>query len=60
MLYKICFYVPLAHAEEVKNALFAKGAGKSVFTVAAHGKYWVKANLCRLPEAMLSLAKKVN
>lgn len=28
-MYKICFYVPETHAEEVKNALFAKGAGKS-------------------------------
>lgn len=28
MIYKICFYVPETHAEEVKNALFSKGAGK--------------------------------
>lgn len=28
MLYKICFYAPISHAEEVKNAMFAKGAGK--------------------------------
>lgn len=27
-MYKICFYVPPTHAEEVKNALFAAGAGK--------------------------------
>jgi structural toxin protein (hemagglutinin/hemolysin) RtxA len=27
-MYKICFYVPPSHAEEVKNALFASGAGK--------------------------------
>lgn len=27
-MYKICFYVPETHLEEVKNALFAKGAGK--------------------------------
>jgi structural hemagglutinin/hemolysin toxin protein RtxA len=28
-MYKICFYVPENHAEEVKNALFAAGAGKA-------------------------------
>lgn len=28
-MYKICFYVPETHAEEVKNAMFAQGAGKS-------------------------------
>ncbi|RDI48656.1 NGG1p interacting factor NIF3 [Aquicella lusitana] len=27
-MYKICFYVPALQAEEVKNALFASGAGK--------------------------------
>lgn len=27
-MYKICFYVPTAHAEKVKNAMFEKGAGK--------------------------------
>ncbi|MCD6038718.1 MAG: putative cyclohydrolase 1 type 2 [Gammaproteobacteria bacterium] len=27
-MYKICFYVPETHIEEVKNAMFAKGAGK--------------------------------
>lgn len=27
-MYKICFYVPTTHTEEVKNAMFAKGAGK--------------------------------
>lgn len=27
-MYKICFYVPTSHVEEVKNAMFAKGAGK--------------------------------
>jgi hypothetical protein len=27
-MYKICFYVPTSHAEEVKNSMFAKGAGK--------------------------------
>ncbi len=27
-MYKICFYVPETHVEEVKNAMFAKGAGK--------------------------------
>lgn len=27
-MYKICFYVPHSHVELVKNALFAKGAGK--------------------------------
>ena len=27
-MYKICFYVPETHLEEVKNALFAAGAGK--------------------------------
>lgn len=27
-MYKICFYVPLSHAEQVKNALFESGAGK--------------------------------
>ncbi|MBX3708577.1 MAG: NGG1p interacting factor NIF3 [Gammaproteobacteria bacterium] len=27
-MYKICFYVPISHAEEVKNNMFAKGAGK--------------------------------
>jgi structural hemagglutinin/hemolysin toxin protein RtxA len=27
-MYKICFYVPVSHAEEVKNAMFEKGAGK--------------------------------
>jgi len=28
-MYKICFYVPETHVEDVKNALFAKGAGKA-------------------------------
>lgn len=28
LMYKICFYVPLSHIEEVKNAMFAAGAGK--------------------------------
>jgi structural toxin protein (hemagglutinin/hemolysin) RtxA len=27
-MFKICFYVPSTHAEEVKNSMFAKGAGK--------------------------------
>lgn len=27
-MYKICFYVPTTHAEEVKTAMFAVGAGK--------------------------------
>lgn len=27
-MFKICFYVPQSHAEEVKNAMFAQGAGK--------------------------------
>lgn len=27
-MYKICFYAPLSHAEDVKIAMFAKGAGK--------------------------------
>ena len=27
-MYKICFYVPESHLEQVKNALFDKGAGK--------------------------------
>lgn len=27
-MYKICFYVPVTHAEQVKNAMFEKGAGK--------------------------------
>lgn len=27
-MYKISFYVPETHVEEVKNAMFAKGAGK--------------------------------
>lgn len=27
-MYKICFYVPITHAENVKNAVFATGAGK--------------------------------
>ena len=27
-MYKICFYVPTSHAEIVKTAMFAKGAGK--------------------------------
>ncbi|OGT35580.1 MAG: NGG1p interacting factor NIF3 [Gammaproteobacteria bacterium RIFCSPHIGHO2_12_FULL_37_14] len=27
-MYKICFYVPPTHIEEVKHAMFAKGAGK--------------------------------
>jgi structural toxin protein (hemagglutinin/hemolysin) RtxA len=27
-MYKICFYVPESHLEEVKNAMFAAGAGK--------------------------------
>lgn len=27
-MYKLCFYVPKSHLESVKNALFAKGAGK--------------------------------
>ncbi|EKD72012.1 MAG: hypothetical protein ACD_46C00032G0003 [uncultured bacterium] len=27
-MYKICFYAPVTHAEEVKNAMFAAGAGK--------------------------------
>lgn len=28
MLYQICFYVPIDHAETVKNALFDIGVGK--------------------------------
>lgn len=28
MIYQISFYVPESHLEEVKNALFAAGAGK--------------------------------
>lgn len=27
-MYKICFYAPTTHTEQVKNALFAAGAGK--------------------------------
>ncbi len=27
-MYKICFYVPASHLEQVKNALFEKGAGR--------------------------------
>ncbi|VVC76654.1 Putative GTP cyclohydrolase 1 type 2 [Aquicella siphonis] len=27
-MYKICFYVPASHVEEVKNSMFSKGAGK--------------------------------
>lgn len=27
-MYKICFYAPVAHVENVKNAMFASGAGK--------------------------------
>ena len=27
-MYKICFYVPDSHVEQVKNAMFQKGAGK--------------------------------
>jgi structural toxin protein (hemagglutinin/hemolysin) RtxA len=26
-MYKICFYVPESHLEQVKNAMFAQGAG---------------------------------
>ena len=27
-MYKLCFYVPESHVEEVKSALFAAGAGR--------------------------------
>ncbi len=27
-MYKICFYVPITHAEQVKEAMFNSGAGK--------------------------------
>jgi structural hemagglutinin/hemolysin toxin protein RtxA len=27
-MYKICFYVPESHLEQVKNAMFSAGAGK--------------------------------
>lgn len=27
-MYKLCFFVPESHVEEVKNALFRQGAGK--------------------------------
>lgn len=27
-MYKICFYVPVTHAESVKTAMFQEGAGK--------------------------------
>ncbi len=27
-MYKICFYAPVSHAEEIKNAMFDAGAGK--------------------------------
>ena len=27
-MYKLCFYVPLTHVDEVKRAVFAAGAGK--------------------------------
>jgi len=28
IMYKICFYVPVSHADEVKEALFLAGAGR--------------------------------
>ncbi|MGR8930363.1 MAG: NGG1p interacting factor NIF3 [Gammaproteobacteria bacterium] len=27
-MYQLCFYVPISHLEQVKNALFAAGAGR--------------------------------
>lgn len=27
-MYKICFYAPVSHTEEIKNAMFSAGAGK--------------------------------
>lgn len=27
-MFKICFYVPVSHTDEVKKAMFASGAGK--------------------------------
>lgn len=27
-MYKICFYAPSSHIEEIKNAIFTEGAGK--------------------------------
>ena len=27
-MYKICFYVPASHADQVKNSMFEHGAGK--------------------------------
>ncbi len=27
-MYKLCFFVPASHVEEVKDALFAQGAGR--------------------------------
>src|SRR5687767_1631609 len=27
-MFKICFYVPVTHVEQVKNAMFESGAGK--------------------------------
>lgn len=27
-MYKICFYAPTTHTEQIKNAMFAAGAGK--------------------------------
>lgn len=27
-MYKICFYAPETHVDKIKNAMFAKGAGK--------------------------------
>lgn len=44
-VYKLCFYVPASHLEEVKQAVFAAGAGRighydsCAFQVAGEGQF---------------------
>ncbi|MGY6278165.1 NGG1p interacting factor NIF3 [Methylomonas sp. MgM2] len=44
-MYQLCFYVPGSHLEQVKNALFAAGAGKyqdydhCAWQTLGHGQY---------------------
>ena len=45
MTYKLCFYVPVSHVEQVKQAIFQAGAGHigdydcCAFQVLGHGQF---------------------
>ena len=41
-MYQLAFYVPVENVEEVKAALFAKGAADMKTTTAAAGRCWAR------------------